>query len=63
MNINESSKQEKQKVYIVLDYDAPPKNSIWSVNSTIQKAIESEKSLNDMRVGGADTKIIEENID
>jgi hypothetical protein len=47
----------------VLDYDAPPKNSIWSVNSTMEKAIESEKALNDMRVGGADTKIIVENID
>jgi hypothetical protein len=58
-----NNQKEKQKVYIVLDYDAPPKNSIWSVNSTMEKAIESEKALNDMRVGGADTKIIVENID
>jgi len=55
--------KEKQKVYIVLDFDTSQKNSIWSVNSTMEKAIESEKSLNDMRVGGADTKIIIETID
>ena len=50
-------------VYIVLDCEAPPKDAIWSVNSTMEKAIESEKQLNEMRVGGAVTKIIEERVD
>jgi len=50
-------------VYIVLDCEAPPKDVIWSVNSTIEKAIESEKQLNEMRVGGALTKIVEECVD
>ena len=50
-------------VYIVLDCEAPPKDVIWSVNSTMEKAIESEKQLNEMRVGGALTKIIEERVD
>ena len=50
-------------VYIVLDCEAPPKDVIWSVNSTMEKAIESEKQLNEMRVGGALTKIIEEPVD
>jgi hypothetical protein len=35
---------------------------VWSVNSTMEKAIESQKELNDMRVGGAVTKIIEEKV-
>ena len=50
-------------VYIVLDCEAPPKDVIWSVNSTMEKAIASEKQLNEMRVGGALTKIIEERVD
>ena len=50
-------------VYIVLDCEAPLKDAIWSVNSTMEKAIESEKQLNEMRVGGALTKIIEERVD
>jgi hypothetical protein len=50
-------------VYIVLDCEAPPKDVIWSVNSTMEKAIESEKQLNEMRVGGALTKIVEERVD
>ena len=50
-------------VYIVLDCEAPPKDVIWSVNSTMEKAIESEKQLNEMRVGGTLTKIIEERVD
>ena len=50
-------------VYIVLDCEAPPKDVIWSVNSTMDKALESEKQLNEMRVGGALTKIIEERVD
>lgn len=49
-------------VYIVLDCEAPPKDVIWSVNSTMEKAIESEKQLNQMRVGGALTKIVEERV-
>ncbi len=51
---------EKTKVYIVFDLD---KKSIWSVNSTPEKAKESEASLKEMRVGGADTEIIEEYLD
>ena len=50
-------------VYIVLDCEAPPKDVIWSVNSTMEKAIASEKQLNEIRVGGALTKIIEERVD
>jgi len=50
-------------VYIVLDCEASPKDVIWSVNSTMEKAIESEKQLNEMRVGGALTKIVEERVD
>lgn len=55
-----SDTKEKIKVYIVFDCD---QKSIWSVNSTLEKAKESEASLNDMRVCGADTKIIEEYVD
>ena len=50
-------------VYVVLDCEAAPKDVIWSVNSTMEKAIESEKQLNEMRVGGALTKIVEERVD
>ena len=50
-------------VYIVLDCEAPPKDVIWSVNSTMEKTIESEKQLNEIRVGDALTKIIEERVD
>jgi len=50
-------------VYIVLDCEAPLKDVIWSVNSTMEKAIENEKQLNEMRVGGAITKIIKKRVD
>ncbi len=49
-------------VFLVLDLEASPNDVVWSVNSTMEKAIESQKELNDMRVGGAVTKIIEEKV-
>lgn len=49
-------------VFLVLDLEASPNDVVWSVNSTMGKAIESQKGLNDMRVGGAVTKIIEEKV-
>ncbi len=49
-------------VFLVLDLEASPNDVVWSVNSTMEKAIESQKELNDMRVGGAVTKIVEEKV-
>lgn len=49
-------------VFLVLDLEASPNDVVWSVNTTMEKAIESQKELNDMRVGGAVTKIIEEKV-
>jgi hypothetical protein len=49
-------------VFLVLDLEASPNDVVWSVNTTMEKAIESQKGLNDMRVGGAVTKIIEEKV-
>jgi len=49
-------------VFLVLDLEASPNDVVWSVNTTMEKAIESQKRLNDMRVGGAVTKIIEEKV-
>ena len=49
-------------VFIVLDLEASPNDVVWSINSTMGKAIESQKELNAMRAGGVVTKIIEEKV-
>ena len=49
-------------VFIVLDLESSPNDVVWSINSTMGKAIESQKELNAMRAGGAVTKIIEEKV-
>ena len=64
-NIDETpafAKHALPAVFLVLDLEASPNDVVWSVNTTMEKAIESQKRLNDMRVGGAVTKIIEEKV-
>jgi len=74
MNLNKTTKDSTKQeatpfgnlllpaVFLVLDLEASPNDVVWSVNTTMEKAIESQKRLNDMRVGGAVTKIIEEKV-
>jgi hypothetical protein len=52
-----------EKVFIVIDCESSPNDAVWSVNSTLKKAKQSEHELNKSRVGGAITKIIEEKVD
>lgn len=35
-------------VFLVLDLEASPNDVVWSVNTTMEKAIESQKRLNDI---------------
>lgn len=50
--------ETENTIYIVLDLEAPVKKAVWSVNSTMEKAIVSQRQLDEMRVNGSFSKII-----
>ncbi len=51
------------QVFIVLDLEASPKDCVWSVNSTMEKALDSQKELIESSVDkGLITSIITETI-